>query len=86
MVITSFVSQGCNGKNNENSSEVDAFVENLISEMTLEEKIGQMTQVDQRYLNDPDDIRKYFLGSLLSGGGSTPPENNPPAWAEMYDG
>ena len=65
MVITSFVSQSCNGKNNENSSEVDAFVENLISEMTLEEKIGQMTLVDQRYLNDPDDIRKYFRSRIF---------------------
>ena len=49
------------------------YITELIKEMTLEEKIGQMTQVDYRYLKDKSDITKYFLGSILSGGGSTPP-------------
>ena len=33
--------------------------------MTLEEKIGQMTQVDYRYLADKSDIKKYFLGTQV---------------------
>ena len=49
-----------------------AFVDSLISKMTLEEKLGQMTQVDRQFLNDISDISKYGFGSLLSGGGSTP--------------
>jgi beta-glucosidase len=53
--------------------------------MTLAEKVGQMTQVDKRYLEDIDDIRKYHLGSLLSGGGSTPDINEPVEWADMID-
>ena len=36
-------------------------------------------------MNDISDISKYGLGSLLSGGGSTPQVNEPKAWAEMYD-
>ena len=54
--------------------------------MTLEEKIGQMTQVDYRYLKDKSDITKYFLGSILSGGGSTPPTNQPSSWVDLYNG
>ena len=45
--------------------------------MTLEEKIGQMTQVDYRYLKDKSDITKYFLGSILSGGGLRHLQINP---------
>ena len=61
------------------------FVETLMSDMTLKEKIGQMTQVDRQFLNDISDISKYGFGSLLSGGGSTPATNEPKAWADMYD-
>src|SRR5215471_17089933 len=43
----------------------------LMSKMTLDEKIGQMTQPDQQFLKDIADIQKYYVGSLLSGG--TPP-------------
>ena len=53
-------------------SEIDRRTEELLSQMTLEEKIGQMTQADRRFLKREEDIRDYFLGSLLSGGGSTP--------------
>ena len=62
-----------------------AFVDSLLKEMTIDEKIGQMTQVDRQFLNDISDISKYGFGSLLSGGGSSPEVNEPRAWAEMYD-
>ena len=62
------------------------YISELIKEMTLEEKIGQMTQVDYRYLKDKSDITKYFLGSILSGGGSTPPTNQPSSWVDLYNG
>ena len=60
-------------------------VSGLISSMTLEEKIGQMTQVDYRYLQNVTDINKYFLGSILSGGGATPPTNQPSSWVDLYN-
>ena len=62
------------------------YITELIKDMTLEEKIGQMTQVDYRYLKDKSDITKYFLGSILSGGGSTPPTNQPSSWVDLYNG
>lgn len=66
---------------------VDAEVETLLSRMTLEEKIGQMTLVDQAYLLEPDHVRSFALGALLSGGDSAPPgdTNTARAWADMYD-
>ena len=67
-------------------SSIDGEVSELVSSMTLEEKIGQMTQVDYRYLADKSDIKKYFLGSILSGGGSTPPTNQPSSWVDLYNG
>ena len=60
-------------------------VEDLLQRMTLDEKIGQMTQVDRRYLKNESDIATFFLGSLLSGGGSAPTDNSPKGWADMYD-
>ncbi|HKL71927.1 MAG TPA: glycoside hydrolase family 3 N-terminal domain-containing protein [Marinilabiliaceae bacterium] len=59
--------------------------EALLSRMTLDEKIGQMTQVDRQFLISEQDIARYYLGSLLSGGGSGPEENTAVAWADMYD-
>ena len=65
--------------------EIDMKVEQLVKMMTLEEKVGQMTQVDHRYLEKKSDIKKYFLGSLLSGGGSVPDTNNVRSWVRMYN-
>lgn len=58
-----------------------AQVEALLGQMTLAEKVGQMTQADMDALKDhPDDVRKYFLGSVLSGGNSDPADNSPRTW------
>jgi len=59
------------------------FVQNLVNQMTLEEKVGQMTQVDKRMLDSEDDIKSFYLGSILSGGGSVPKNNTPQGWVEM---
>ncbi|MEV0384051.1 glycoside hydrolase family 3 N-terminal domain-containing protein [Nonomuraea sp. NPDC050643] len=60
-------------------------VADLLGRMTLDEKIGQMTQAERGALAKQSDIATYVLGSLLSGGGSTPPQNTPRAWADMID-
>lgn len=43
----------------------------IVAGMTLEQKIGQMTQPEIRYIT-PDDVRRYYIGSVLNGGGSWP--------------
>ncbi|MEV4394325.1 glycoside hydrolase family 3 N-terminal domain-containing protein [Nonomuraea sp. NPDC049607] len=60
-------------------------VADLLARMTLEEKVGQMTQAERGALAKQSDIATYVLGSLLSGGGSTPAVNTPAAWADMID-
>jgi beta-glucosidase len=60
-------------------------VEALLRDMTLDEKVGQMTQAERSALRRESDIKDYFLGSVLSGGGSAPPDKTAPGWAEMYD-
>jgi beta-glucosidase len=67
-------------------SAYDGQVQELLSKMTLDEKIGQMTQADQMFLTDIADIQKYYLGSVLSGGDSDPQAGNSlAAWTDMYD-
>jgi beta-glucosidase len=60
-------------------------LEDIVSQMTLAEKIGQMTQAERGDLHKGD-ITEYFLGSILSGGGSTPGNNSPGGWLEMING
>jgi len=61
---------------------------NCLAQMTLDEKIGQMTQANKNALTTPSDITTYYLGSLLSGGGEGPNGSGGTAveWANMYDG
>ncbi|MGA2973735.1 MAG: glycoside hydrolase family 3 N-terminal domain-containing protein [Spirochaetia bacterium] len=65
---------------------VQERVSDLLSRMTVREKIGQMMQVARDYIYDQRDISSYGFGSILSGGGSTPAVNTPEAWADMIDG
>ena len=61
-------------------------VDDLLSRMTLAEKVGQMTQAERIDVDaDPTLITTHGLGSVLSGGGSTPAGNTPEAWADMVD-
>ena len=60
-------------------------VDDLMSRMSLDDKLGQMLQVERLELDTPADVATYRLGSLLSGGDSQPTPNTPTAWADMYD-
>jgi hypothetical protein len=56
----------------------------LLSRMSLAEKIGQMTLIEKGSIT-PDAVYEYFIGGVLSGGGGTPRTNTTAAWAEMVD-
>lgn len=60
-------------------------VDDLVSRMTMAEKIGQMTLV-QNYSVTSQDIADLSLGALLSGGGGYPRDNSPGGWVDMIDG
>jgi len=89
IVFLSFllINISCNNSENNNLSEAEISkkVSELIDSMTLDEKVGQMTQIDQRFLDTITDLSTYSIGSLLSGGGSHPEVNEPQAWLDMYN-
>ena len=61
-------------------------VADLLSRMTLEEKVGQMAQAERGSIyDDATPITTWKVGSVLSGGGSVPTPNTPRAWANMVD-
>ncbi|MBN2365275.1 MAG: glycoside hydrolase family 3 protein, partial [Calditrichaeota bacterium] len=64
---------------------IEERTNDLLARMTLDEKIGQMTQADRGALVQESDIQTYLLGSILSGGGSSPTPNVPFIWADMVD-
>lgn len=65
---------------------VERRVKDLLGRMTLEEKIGQMTQID-RLVASADVIKQYGIGSVLSGGGSVPSRTaSPETWIDMVNG
>jgi beta-glucosidase len=65
---------------------VEQRVSDLVGRMTLAEKVGQMTEAERLALPNNADIAKYNLGSILSGGGSTPTPNTPAGWQDMITG
>jgi len=59
-------------------------VDELLTMMSLDEKIGQMTQANRLSLErQPEDVTTLALGSMLSGGGDAPTPNTAQSWAEM---
>lgn len=50
---------------------MEARIAGIVRGMTLEQKIGQMTQADIRSIT-PDEVRRYYVGSVLNGGGAWP--------------
>lgn len=52
---------------------MEARIREVVAGMTIEQKIGQMTQADIRKIT-PDEVRRFYIGSVLNGG-NTQPDN-----------
>lgn len=63
-------------------SDIALKVDRLLSQMTLEEKVGQMTMVENNSI-EPAQVAEFFIGSVLSGGGGNPTPNTPENWRAM---
>ncbi|MBB3220330.1 glycoside hydrolase family 3 protein [Pseudoduganella umbonata] len=66
---------------------LEARIREIVAGMTLEQKVGQMTQSEIK-TTKPDDVRKYYLGSVLNGGGSWPNGSKyatPADWVKLAD-
>lgn len=67
--------------------QIEAEIDTIVNQMTLEEKVGQIIQPNLRDVT-PEEVRQYKLGSILNGGGSWPDENKYASaveWAEKAD-
>ncbi|MFF5547646.1 glycoside hydrolase family 3 N-terminal domain-containing protein [Streptomyces olivaceoviridis] len=67
------------------SAPVPDRVSDLLARMTLDDKLGQMTQIEKDALVPQSDLAAYRIGSVLSGGDSTVSPNNAQTWADTYD-
>ncbi|PON62150.1 Glycoside hydrolase [Parasponia andersonii] len=60
-------------------------VKDLLKRMTVEEKMGQMAQIDRKVAS-AEVMKKYFIGSVISGGGSVPClKASPETWISMVN-
>ena len=64
--------------------DIETKVSALLARMTLDQKIGQITQPERQFVT-PEEVTKYHIGSVLSGGGSVPGDNKPLDWIQMND-
>jgi beta-glucosidase len=82
------LSDRCNQKDLsylDSSLPVENRVNDLMRRMNNWEKIGQMVLIEKNSIHDVDDITRYNLGALLSGGGAGPKEDTPLAWLSMIN-
>lgn len=66
---------------------IEERAQQILSQMTLEEKIGQVIQADIASVT-PDEVREYNLGSVLNGGNSAPGGEktaDPIEWVKLAD-
>ncbi|KAL2489830.1 uncharacterized protein Fot_43122 [Forsythia ovata] len=83
--LSSFCYRGEYLKYKDPIKSLSARIRDLLGRMTLEEKIGQMTQIERKDAF-PDVMKKYFIGSVLSGGGSVPaPKATAETWVNMVN-
>ena len=55
-------------------AKLEAQVQKIVAGMSLRQKIGQMTQPEIKSVT-PDQVREFYIGSVLNGGGSWPNGN-----------
>jgi beta-glucosidase len=68
-------------------AKLEAHVRKIVAGMTLAQKIGQMTQPEIK-TTTPEQVRQYYLGSVLNGGGSWPQNNKQASaadWVKLAD-
>ncbi len=66
---------------------IEAQIDEIMPKLTIEQKVGQVIQADNGSVT-PEEVKKYRLGSVLSGGNSAPgplPYADTKSWLEMAD-
>ena len=55
-------------------AQMEKKIASMVASMSLRQKIGQMTQPEIKAIT-PDEVKQYYIGSVLNGGGSWPKMN-----------
>lgn len=66
---------------------IEAQIDDILPKLTVEQKVGQVIQADNGSVT-PEEVKKYRLGSVLSGGNSAPgplPYADTKTWLAMAD-
>lgn len=66
---------------------LETRIDRILADMTLRQKIGQMTQAEIKSIT-PEEVRTYYIGSVLNGGGSWPGKDkhaDVSAWVALAD-
>lgn len=66
---------------------LEARITDLLAQMTLEEKVGQMMQAEIKSIT-PEEVKQYHIGSILNGGGTFPNNDKfatPDDWRQLAD-
>lgn len=69
------------------NAQIEARVAQIVAGMTLAQKVGQMTQPEIQFIT-PEQVRQYYIGSVLNGGSSWPGKNKhatPAEWVALAD-
>ncbi|MBN2830110.1 MAG: glycoside hydrolase family 3 C-terminal domain-containing protein [Candidatus Cloacimonetes bacterium] len=65
-------------------SKIEKRIDEIMNRMNLDQKVGQIVQPERMFVT-PEEVKQYHIGSVLSGGGSTPGENRLEDWVDMND-
>uniref|UniRef100_UPI00404B4CAB glycoside hydrolase family 3 N-terminal domain-containing protein n=1 Tax=Fulvivirga sp. TaxID=1931237 RepID=UPI00404B4CAB len=66
---------------------IEAQIDEILPKLTVEQKVGQVIQADSESIT-PEEVKKYRIGSVLSGGNSAPGPlsySDTKTWLEMAD-
>jgi len=65
---------------------LESRIDKMLADMSIKEKVGQLIQAEIKNIS-PEQIRKYNIGSVLSGGGSWPSGKggDPVGWIAAAD-
>ncbi|MFA5129560.1 MAG: glycoside hydrolase family 3 N-terminal domain-containing protein [Patescibacteria group bacterium] len=70
----------------QSTASIDSRVDDLLSRMTLDEKIGQMALTEKNSIHNLNDVANYGLGAVLSGAGAKPSDNTANGWLQLING
>lgn len=66
---------------------MEARIADIVTGMTLKEKVGQMVQAEIKDIT-PEQVKQYYIGSVLNGGGTWPQKNKQATaadWVKLAD-